>query len=63
VKRYDDKDKKQKNHSEKKELYFTPEIVIIKNFDKETIVTNTDQQVIKCGESLIKLLNKRENSN
>lgn len=58
-----DEDEKQKNYSEKKELYFTPEIVIVKNFDKEKIITYSDEQVIKCGKNLIKLLNERKGSN
>lgn len=58
-----DQDKKQKNYSEKKELYFTPKIVIVKNFDKEKIITYSDEQVIKCGKDLIKLLIKRKSSN
>lgn len=52
----DGNDKKQKTYSEKKELYFTPEIAIIKNFDKEKIITYSDEQVIKCGKTLIELL-------
>ncbi|WP_395046730.1 hypothetical protein [Flavobacterium sp.] len=52
-----------KNIIEKKEFYFTPKIVIKKNFKKEKILTYSDKQIINCGKNMIELLNERKDTN
>ena len=52
-----------KNITEKKEFYFTPKIVIKKNFKKEKIITYSDDQIISCGKNMIELLNERKATN
>jgi hypothetical protein len=54
---------KKKNIIEKKEFYFTPKIVIKKNFKKEKIITYSDDQIINCGKNMIELLNERKATN
>ena len=50
---------KAKNITEKKEFYFTPRIIIKKNFKKEKIITYSDDQIINCEKNMIELLNER----
>lgn len=54
---------KTKNITEKKEFYFTPKIVIKKNFKKEKIITYSDDQIINCGKKMIELLKERKATN
>ena len=54
---------KTKNSFEKKEFYFTPDLFIKKNFKKEKIITYSDEQIISCGNNMIKVLNERKEIN
>jgi hypothetical protein len=56
---YKEETARTKNVTEKKEFYFTPKMIIKKNFKKEKIITYSDDQIINCGKNMIELLNER----